>query len=305
MLMIIELFRLLRPKQWTKNFFILAALVFSKHLFEMDYVRIVLLAFVAFCLVSGSVYILNDILDVEEDRRHPEKRNRPIASGKVKPLQALAFSLLLIVLVIALVISLPSQFRAILLIYFAINIAYSWKLKEIIILDVFVIAAGFMLRVLGGAYVISVPVSSWMILCTIFISLFLGLAKRRGEIIVMQSSSSGSGRKVLTEYNLEFIDQMITVVTSGTVISYALYTVSERTKEIFHTENLIYTTVFVIFGIFRYLYLMYKKNLGESPTYIVTTDLPMIINIALWMISCVAIIYKADILAYLRLSGIL
>lgn len=144
-----------------------------------------------------------------------------------------------------------------------------------------------------------------MILCTIFISLFLGLAKRRGEIIVMQSSSSGSGRKVLTEYNLEFIDQMITVVTSGTVISYALYTVSERTKEIFHTENLIYTTVFVIFGIFRYLYLMYKKNLGESPTYIVTTDLPMIINIALWMISCVAIIYKADILAYLRLSGIL
>lgn len=150
MLMIIELFRLLRPKQWTKNFFILAALVFSKHLFEMDYVRIVLLAFVAFCLVSGSVYILNDILDVEEDRRHPEKRNRPIASGKVKPLQALAFSLLLIVLVIALVISLPSQFRAILLIYFAINIAYSWKLKEIIILDVFVIAAGFMLRVLGA-----------------------------------------------------------------------------------------------------------------------------------------------------------
>jgi len=302
---IIEFLKLIRPKQWIKNFFIFAALVFSKHLFEMDYLSKTFVAFLAFCLVSGSVYILNDILDVEADRLHPEKRYRPIASGKVKPHQALVFFVVLIALVILLSMNLPRRFQVILLIYFIINIAYSWKLKEIIILDVFVIATGFMLRVLAGAYVIHVPVSSWMILCTIFISLFLGFSKRRGEIIVMQNSNSEPGRKVLSEYSLEFIDQMITVVTSGTVISYALYTVSERTKEIFHTENLIYTTVFVIFGIFRYLYLMYKKNLGESPTYIVTTDLPMIINIVLWMASCVAIIYKRDILTYLHLSSIL
>jgi 4-hydroxybenzoate polyprenyltransferase len=219
----------------------------------------------------------------------------------VKVVWAVTLMILLIVLAIVLVWNLPWRFQVVLLIYFIMNIAYSWKLKEVIILDVFVIATGFMLRVLGGAYAIGVNVSSWMILCTIFISLFLGFSKRRGEIIIMAESNLSSGRKVLKEYSLEFIDQMITVVTSGTVISYALYTVSERTKETFHTENLIYTTIFVIFGIFRYLYLMYRKNLGESPTQIVMTDVPMIINILLWMASCVVIIYKQEFLDYFRL----
>jgi 4-hydroxybenzoate polyprenyltransferase len=283
--------RLVRPSQWIKNLFLFAALVFAKELFEVDKILITLQAFAAFCLTASSVYIINDILDVEADRAHPKKRFRPIAAHSITIPQALVLLAGLIALGLVIVYPLPSKFKVILAGYFVINLAYSFKLKEIMLLDVFIIAAGFMLRVLGGAYAIDVAVSSWLVLCTMFISLFLGFAKRRGELVAVQSAGALSERKVLQQYRQEVLDQMLTITGAGTVISYALYTVAPRTLETFHTDKLIYTTVFVIYGVFRYIHLAHSTDSTENPTAVITSDIPIIIVAALWILSCVLLIY--------------
>jgi 4-hydroxybenzoate polyprenyltransferase len=183
------------------------------------------------------------------------------------------------------------KFIVVLVAYFLLNVAYSFRLKEVILLDVFLIAAGFMLRVLGGAYAINVQVSSWIVLCSMFISLFLGFAKRRGELVNVEGAESGAPRRVLLLYRVEFLDQMLTISAAGAVIAYALYTVAPRTLAMFGTENLIYTTIFVIYGVFRYLYLIHSGKHGENPTNALTSDVPIIVNGVLWVLACVYLIY--------------
>ncbi|HSQ76978.1 MAG TPA: decaprenyl-phosphate phosphoribosyltransferase, partial [Bacteroidota bacterium] len=280
-----------RPQQWIKNLFVFAPLIFSRELFLVQPDVLALRAFFAFCLTASAVYIINDMVDLEADRAHPRKRKRPIASGTISIPGALVLLGMLIVADVLLVWGMTDQFVLIVATYFVMNLAYTFKLKEVFLLDVFIIAAGFMLRVLGGAYAISVQVSSWIILCTLFISLFLGFAKRRGEIAVMHNVGAAPERKVLQHYRVEVIDQIVTITAAGTVIAYALYTVAPRTVEIFGTDKLIYTTIFVMYGIFRYMHLMHTTESVENPSAVVTTDYPIIINVVLWITTCVLLIY--------------
>lgn len=285
-----NILQLIRIKQWIKNFFLFAPLIFSHHLFELDYVFVAIKAFIAFCFLSSVVYIINDIADFEQDKNHPVKKNRPLPAGKISKTTAKGIALIFFFGMIIMTFDLNTKFKFALFVYFVINILYSFKLKQIVLLDIFFIAFGFMIRIIAGGWVIDVYISSWLILTTLFLSLFLAVTKRRSELAVIENNSNT--RKVLSDYSIVFADQMATISAAGTVIAYALYTVSERTREIFHTENLIFTTPFVVYGIFRYLFLVHKKNLGENPTQIITTDVPMIINILLWVITSIGIIYK-------------
>ncbi|MBF8293821.1 MAG: Decaprenyl-phosphate phosphoribosyltransferase [Bacteroidetes bacterium] len=291
--------RLLRPEQWLKNFFIFAPLIFSKHLFNEGYVWTSLQAFVAFCLLSSTVYIFNDIADREADKLHPSKRNRPIAAGTISIPQAVGMVLGLLVVFGFLVMHLNAKFLFIVGVYVVLNLGYSFFLKRVILVDVFIVAAGFMLRVLAGAFAINVEVSEWLVLCTLFVSLFLAISKRRGELLLVGNSDSYKGRTVLREYDIEFLDQMMTIAASGMAISYALYTVAERTIIVFGTSSLIFTTVFVLFGIFRYLYLVRARKTDDNPTHMLTTDLVTLLNVAAWFGACVIIIYFSEIRLWL------
>ena len=294
--MIGNIVKLSRPKQWVKNFFVFAPLVFSKHIFDLTFLLTSLTAFAVFCLSSSAVYVLNDIMDADSDRAHPKKKFRPIASGELSPKTAGIYLVILLIVIAFVCTFMKPVFIFVIILYIVSNFLYSWKLKNVVLLDVFFISFGFMLRVLGGAAAISVFISSWMILTTIFISLFLAISKRRAELSqVINQENIEKQRKVLREYTVEFADQLNTIAAAGTIISYALYTVSERTVLTFGTEKLIYTTPFVIYGIFRYMYLMHRKNLGESPTSIVTKDIPIMLTVFFWFIACVSIIYKARI----------
>jgi decaprenyl-phosphate phosphoribosyltransferase len=283
--------KLIRPKQWLKNGFVFAPLVFAKELFQPEPLLLTFRTFAMFCLTASMVYIINDTIDVEADRAHPKKKYRPIAAGTISIPVAYGILVLLLGLDILLAIGMPDKFLLLLGTYFLMNIAYTFKLKEVFLLDVFVIAAGFMLRVLGGAYAINVYVSSWLILCTLFISLFLGFAKRRGEIVATQKAGAMSERKVLQHYSLDVLDQMLTITAAGTVISYALYTVAPRTVTVFGTDKLIYTTVFVMYGVFRYMHLIHTTEAVENPAAVVSSDFPIIANVLLWIASCVVLIY--------------
>ncbi|GAB4300829.1 MAG: decaprenyl-phosphate phosphoribosyltransferase [Ignavibacteriaceae bacterium] len=289
--MIAEYLKLFRVNQWIKNSFVFVPLVFSQNLFNKTLFFPTLYGFIIFCLTSSVVYIINDIIDAGEDRQHPVKKNRPVASGKISVRSALISALFPSAFVIITVFSYPLLFGLSVLTFFLLNVLYSFFLKKIVILDVFSIAAGFALRVLAGAFVIDVTISSWLILTTMFISLFLGVMKRHSEISLTTRDVSGATRKVLSQYSLTFTDQMATVASAGVIICYALYTVSERTVEVFHTENLIYTTPFVVFGIFRYMYLVYMNDEGENTSKILFTDLPMILTVLLYLIVTILIIY--------------
>ncbi len=290
---IIRIFELIRPKQWVKNLFVFAPILFAGKLMDLPMLPTNILAFASFCCVSSSVYVLNDIIDVESDRVHKKKRYRPIAAGYVSIKQAKILFVFLIVLTAILSSMLPVLFLITISAYLVNNLLYSFKIKNVVLLDVFSISIGFILRVIAGAVAIDVSVSSWMIITTIFISLFLGISKRRAELSGPNQDNLEKQRKVLSDYDVIFVDQLNTIAATGTIISYALYTVSEKAVNAFHSDKLIYTTPFVLYGIFRYLYLLHQKNLGESPTQIVTKDVPIIINSLLWLITCAVIIYKA------------
>jgi 4-hydroxybenzoate polyprenyltransferase len=291
--------RLLRPEQWLKNFFIFAPLIFSKHLFNEAYVWTSLLSFVVFCLLSSTVYIFNDIADREADRLHPSKRNRPIAAGTISIPQAVGMAIGLLLVISFLMMFLNAKFLLIAAVYVVLNLGYSFFLKRVILVDVFIVAAGFMLRVLAGAFAINVQVSEWLVLCTLFVSLFLAISKRRGELLLVSNSEAYKGRAVLREYDIEFLDQIMTIAASGMAISYALYTVAERTIIVFGTSSLIFTTVFVLFGIFRYLYLVRTRKTEDNPTHMLTTDTVTLLNVAAWFTACVIIIYFSEIKLWL------
>ncbi len=290
---IIRIFELIRPKQWVKNLFVFAPILFAGKLMDLPMLLTNILAFASFCCISSSVYVLNDIIDVESDRVHKKKRYRPIAAGYVSIKQAKILFVFLIALTAVLSSMLPVLFLITISAYLVNNLLYSFKVKNVVLLDVFSISIGFILRVIAGAVAIDVSVSSWMIITTIFISLFLGISKRRAELSGPNQNNLEKQRKVLSDYDVVFVDQLNTIAATGTIISYALYTVSEKAVTAFHSDKLIYTTPFVLYGIFRYLYLLHQKNLGESPTQIVTKDVPIIINSLLWLITCAVIIYKA------------
>ncbi len=280
----------MRPEQWVKNLIVFAALLFSKNLFNLSKGIEAFIGFIIFCLITGCAYMINDLVDLERDRLHLSKSQRPLASGSLNKTTAIKMIAILCSICFPLAFYMNSLFGLIILVYLLLNIGYSIYLKHVVIIDVITIAAGFVLRVLGGAVIISVIPSNWLILCTILLSLFLGFSKRRHELVLLEDKSS-SHRKVLSYYNTYFLDQMIAVVTASTLICYVLYTMSEHTIEKLGTSKLIYTVPFVLYGIFRYLYLVHQKEEGGNPSEALFTDMPMIINVILWVITSVMFIY--------------
>jgi len=281
--------KLLRVTSWAKNLFVFVPLIFAKHLFDTAEALEVAAGFILFSIAASAIYVVNDIYDAKKDAIHPLKKTRPIASGKVSVNEAKIIGVVLFVIVGALSFVMNYSFVAIVWFYIILNLLYTNYLKQIVIVDIFCIALGFMLRVIGGALIISVNISSWLILTTLFLSLFLAVMKRRVEIAT--SENAIEQRNVLKEYSLNFIDQISSITGGGVIISYALYTVSERTILMFGSEYFVFTTIFVIFGIFRYMYLVFKRDKGENVVDALITDLPMIINAALYLITALLFIY--------------
>ena len=280
----------MRLQQWIKNLFIFAALVFSANLFNAGDIILTVEGFFIFCLTASGVYLFNDVVDIERDKLHPIKSKRALPSGKLSKQAAISASAFLLLVGFITAYGLKAEFGIILLSYIVINVLYTYQLKRVVILDVMTIAAGFVLRVVAGAVLINVPTSEWLIICMILLSLFLGFSKRRHEIKILENSAN-THRSVLQHYSPYFLDQMIGIVTATTVMSYALYTISEETVNKFGTKHLIYTVPFVLYGIFRYLYLVHKKDEGGDPTRLVVTDIPLLCNIILWIITVSIIIY--------------
>ncbi len=284
------LVQLMRPAHWLKNVFVLAPVVFAQQLTNLDSIGRAALAFLCFCLASSAVYGFNDILDREEDGRHPVKRNRPIPSGAVGVGTAAAATLALAAAALAVGWTLGTSFFLVLAGYLALNLLYTARLKHVVILDVMCVSLGFVLRVLGGAVAIDVEVSAWLLLCTVLLALFLSFSKRRHELLLLDRHASDQ-RPVLTSYSPAFLDQMINVVTASAVMAFALYSIAPETVEKFHTRFLIYTTPFVLYGIFRYLFLIYQRPGRLNPTEGVVRDPPSIVNLVLWAGSVIFVIY--------------
>lgn len=280
----------LRPKQWTKNLFVFAGLLFSQNIFNPSLLLKGIFAFLIFCLLSGCAYLFNDLADLKQDRCHPVKSKRPLASGRLKVFPAILALIILTPISLGMAYLLNQSFFLVASLYLLLQAAYSLFLKRIVILDVFTIASGFALRVIAGALVIDVRISSWLLVCTILLSLFLGLSKRRHEL-TERDTGIVNRREVLGEYSPYLLDQMISVVTASTLVAYALYTMSDETIARFGTRDLIFTLPFVLYGIFRYLYLVHQQRLGSNPEDILLTDRPLMISIFLWAISVGIIIY--------------
>ncbi|MBU0468565.1 MAG: decaprenyl-phosphate phosphoribosyltransferase [Candidatus Omnitrophica bacterium] len=285
-----HMFIAIRPKHWIKNMFIFLPLIFGKKLFISPLNTNTVLAFFLFSIAASAVYLMNDIIDCEKDKKHPAKKLRPIASGKISTNTAIITSILLGSIAIAGASFLSINFCSIIIIYLIANIIYSKILKEAVIIDVFCIAVFFFLRVLAGGIVAETEISHWLIIMTALIALFLGLNKRRQELLITDQNPQDR-RVVLDKYSTYFIDQMIAVITSSVVISYMLYTVDERTVSVFGTKNLIYSVPFVYYGIFRYLYLIHKANADGDPTKLFLSDYKMQLNVILWLIVCAIVIY--------------
>ena len=287
----LNLLRSMRPKQWIKNGALFAPLIFSQNLFNRALFLKTLEAFGLFCLLSGSVYIINDLKDLKEDRLHPVKKGRPLASGKVSP------TLAAIIAIIALAVSfiggreISAPFFNTLVAYLLLQTAYTFYLKQQVILDIFSIAAGFVLRVVAGGLAIGVQLSPWLFICTTLLSLFLAMAKRRHELVLLREDAT-EHRQILKEYSPYLLDQMMGVVTATTVMSYALYTISEETIAKFHTSNLIFTLPFVLYGIFRYLYLVHQKVEGGRPEEILLTDRPLLLTVLGWTVTVLIVLYR-------------
>lgn len=285
-----SLFRALRPAQWTKNLIVFAALIFGERLFDPAATAAAAVAFVAFCGLSGAVYLVNDVHDREADRQHPLKRHRPVAAGHLTVPVALAFALIIAAAALAIAAWLGAAFFAHAVGYLALQAAYSFALKRQVILDVLSIALGFAIRASAGGAAIAVEVSQWLLVCTILLALFLALAKRRHEITLLGDTAL-THRAILGEYTPYLVDQMISVVTASTLMAYAFYTVSPETAERFGTPWLGLTIPFPLYGIFRYLYLVHRRSQGGSPTELLLADRPLLLCVALWALAVVGIIY--------------
>ena len=290
--MISALIRSLRVKQWIKNLFVFAALLFTQNYYDPELNGKALTAFFLFCFLSSAIYLINDVLDIKVDRQHPIKKNRPIAAGKLSISLALVFSGLLTILTWLMgYFYLGYNFFMICLVYWLMNLLYSKYLKHIVILDVLIIAIGFVLRAMAGAEAIQVEISNWLLLCTILLSLFLALSKRRHELVLLDENATHH-RAILKEYSPYLLDQLISVVTASTLMAYALYTMDQDVQANLGTDKLIFTTPFVIYGIFRYLYLVHQKDQGGDTSEMIVTDKPFALNIFLWVLSILLLLTK-------------
>jgi 4-hydroxybenzoate polyprenyltransferase len=288
--MILSLVLSLRPSQWTKNLIIFGALGLSQRLLDVEAVLVSCAAFAIFCVLSGVVYLLNDIADREADRQHPLKRFRPIASGALPVPVAIGWALGLGLGGLVAAFWLRPLFGVVATSYVLLLALYSWQLKHIVILDVLTIAIGFVMRAAAGAIAIAVPISHWLYVLTILLALFLALSKRRHELVLLANGAT-SHRRILAEYSPYLLDQMIAVVSASTIVAYAFYTVSPETVQKFGTDRLMLTLPFPLYGIFRYLYLVHLKEGGGSPADMLLTDRPLLLCVALWTVAVAIIIY--------------
>jgi 4-hydroxybenzoate polyprenyltransferase len=284
----VAILRSLRPKQWTKNLLVFAGLMFTYNLLNPGMLGRVMLAFVAFCMLSSAGYIWNDLRDVAADRLHPIKRRRPIAAGLVPPWLAAIIALALGVGGLALAYALGTSFLLVASLYLLLTASYSIWLKHLVLIDVFGISAGFVLRAVGGAVVIGVPVSPWLYVCTVLVSLFLGLGKRRNELELLETDAAGH-RKNLEQYSLELVDQLILIVAAVTIMAYSLYTFSAENLPRDHSMML--TIPLVVYGLFRYLYLVRVKREGGAPEDLLLTDPGMLGTAIAWVALSVIVLY--------------
>ena len=286
-----SLVRTLRPEQWTKNLIVFAALLFGQKLLDPEAVTRTLAAFVVFCVLSGVVYLVNDLFDQDADRRHPTKRFRPIASGELSAGVAVTWAIVLGSAALGAAAWLGLVFALVAAAYLLLFVLYSRWLKHVVIVDVMSIAIGFVLRTVAGALVIGVPVSDWLLVCTVLLALFLGLSKRRHELTLLADSAAGH-RRILDDYNPYLLDQMISVVTASTLMAYIIYCTSQDTIERFGTRNLVLTVPLPIYGILRYLYLVHRRDGGGNPSELLITDRPLLICVALWGLVTTLVIYR-------------
>ncbi len=286
----IPLLQLARPAQWVKNGVVLAALIFAGRATQLYQVETALFAVIVFCLLSSAVYTLNDLVDREKDRRHPLKKNRPIASGRVSIGTATAMLLTLLIAGLAGAWLINTGFFITALAYLVLNIAYSFKLKNMVILDAMSIAVGFVLRAYAGAFAIGVPASKWLLINTLLLALFLAFGKRRHELLLLDDDATAH-RTILNKYSPYLLDQLIGVVTASVVVAYMLYTFSPEVQDKLGTRNLFFTIPFVLYGVFRYLYLIHQENDGGSPTRILVSDKPILVNVILWLATVFVVLY--------------
>jgi len=292
---IIGLIRTMRPKQWTKNVFIYAGLVFDGQLFSFVPFLQVTLSFILLCLTASSVYIINDLVDIDKDRLHPRKRFRPLPSGQLPVSVARVAAVLLPLLSILAAIALSPQFAVVLLLYFLIQVAYSFRLKNIVIVDIMTITAGFVLRVAAGVVVINVAnFSPWLYACTGLLALFLAIGKRRQELVTLAEAAQDT-RTVFKSYNLPLLDDMLRMVMTSTFIAYLLYTVQSETIRVANTDLALVTLPFVLYGLFRYLYLIHVKGEGSDPSEVLLRDMPLLLSVLLWGITFILILYLPEL----------
>lgn len=284
----------LRPQQWTKNLLVFAGLIFSQSLHLPASVARASAAFAIFCALSGSTYLVNDVFDAERDRMHPQKRHRPVASGRLRPGVALATGALLATVACAAAFAVSARLGAVAVAYVLLLGGYSLGLKHLVIIDALMIAAGFVLRALAGVVAVDTDFSHWLLLCTILLALFLTFGKRRQELLALEDSAVNH-RPILDEYSSQLLDQMIAVVTASTLMAYALYTISPETSAKLGTSQLPLTIPFVLYGLFRYLYLLYRHDLGGNPSEHLLTDRALLVDVALWGVVVIVILYWSRI----------
>jgi 4-hydroxybenzoate polyprenyltransferase len=279
----------LRPYQWVKNTLVFGALIFSRSLSHRDAVLLAVGGFISFCMASSGIYLLNDISDLKEDRAHPVKRLRPLASGAISTSTAAIVMALLLVGSLFLGFRLGAAFGLTLSLYLVINVAYSLRLKHMVILDVMILSMCFVLRAVAGAVVIDVKASAWLILCTLMLALLVGFGKRRHEIVLL-NQDAGNHRASLQEYSLPFLDLMMAISAGAALVTYALYTMADETVQRFGSRGLMLTVPFVVYGVFRYLFLIHQRKDGGDPARLFITDIPTILNVVIWVsVTCVVL----------------
>jgi 4-hydroxybenzoate polyprenyltransferase len=280
----------MRPKQWTKNLLLFAALLFAKQFTNLQAIGQVVIAFALFCVLSGTVYLVNDVVDREQDRKHPRKCKRPVASGALSPRTAIAAAVVMAPLSIAGCFALNMATGIVATAYLGLTLAYHFWLKHLVILDALAVAGGFVFRAVAGAEAISVVISPWLLMCTLLLALFLSFTKRRQEIVLLEDDAYAT-RQILAEYTPHLLDQMIATVTACTIMSYCLYTISERTVHEVGSRDLLLTIPIVIYGIFRYLYLVHRHGQGDAPDQVLLNDMPLLVTVVVYVAAVALVFY--------------
>jgi len=284
----------LRPRQWTKNLILFAGIIFAEQALNPELLLRAFLGFITFCLVSSAVYCFNDLADLENDRRHPDKRMRPLPSGRLSRGSVWALGVVLLGMGLLLGFWLDRGFGTVAAVYFLLNLAYSLWLKRVVILDLILLATGFVLRAVASVEVLGrddVVLSPWLVLCTFFLALFIGAGKRRSEIALL-AEDAASHRAALGDYSLPFLDRIITTTLTAAILSYAIYTLAPGTQSKFHTHYLVYTVPFVVFGLLRYTYLIYERRVGGNPTDAILSDRQLVLDVILWVVTVMYILYR-------------